>query len=173
MEGGCLRIWLTEAETAEEPMDRRVVSRLVRRAMIAAGRRPMGRLMAEMIPVEGGSLLLVSPAGRPDSRQPAVYRLADEAALAGLARRWHSRRDRSDTPPCLSLYEGEGGYGLAVYPVTPLTAEELHLLLEYGTLWGCGEAAVAHWGEYGRLIAAGEVLTAREPRQPVPEDPPH
>lgn len=166
--GGRLRIWLSESEWQRERENRRELTRLVRRAYAAAGHRPTGRLTVEMIPVEGGGLMLVSPAHRP-RRLPAVYWLTEEGLL-GLARQW-PRAVAGEEAPHLALYEGEGGYALAVYPLTPLTAAHQRLLTEYGTLWGQGQAAAAHWGEYGRPIAAGAVFTARVPRLPAPEDP--
>ncbi len=170
IEGGRLRIWLSESEWQEERENRRELTRLVRRAYAAAGHHPTGRLTVEMIPVEGGGLMLVTPAHRP-RRLPAVYWLTEEGLL-GLAHQW-PRTVGGEEAPHLALYEGEGGYALAVYPLVPLTAAHQRLLTEYGTLWGWGEGAAAHWGEYGRLVAAGAVFTARVPRLPASGDPPH
>ena len=178
---GSLRIWLTEEETEQWGLHTAdkdlspLIRRLVRQALSVTGRRPSVRLLAEMIPVEGGCVLLVSPSLRPDERQPAVYRVPDEDALLLLREQWLRLETcsaaGSDLPPCLSLYARDGGYDLAVYPGAPLSQQQLHLLLEYGDLLGCGEGAVAHCAEYGRLLAAGEVFTYRAPDPPAPGDP--
>ena len=178
---GSLRIWLTEEETEQWGLHTAAgdpgppVRRLVRQALSMTGRRPPVRLLAEMIPVEGGCVLLVSPSLHPDGRQPAVYRVPDEDTLLLLREQWlrleNYSASGSDGMPCLSLYARDGGYDLVVYPVSPLTQQQMHLLLEYGDLLGCGEGTVAHCAEYGRLLAAGEVFTYRAPDPPVPGDP--
>lgn len=180
---GSLRIWLSEEEIEKWGLhptvdtDNRRARRLVRQALLQAHRHPATRLLAEMIPVEGGCVLLISPALRPDSRQPAVYRLANEDALLTLAQQWQrlpeSRSGGPDVPPTLALYEREYGYDLAVYPCSPLSERQIRLLLEYGSLLGCGQGAAAHSAEYGSLLATGDVFKVREPASPAPEDPLH
>ena len=177
---GSLRIWLSEEEIEQWGLhpaadtDSRRARRLVRQALAMAGRRPATRLLAEMISVDGGCVLLVSPSLRPDSRQPAVYRISDADTLLSLARQWQALPESGpggpDQPPYLTLYEREEGYDLAVYPCTPLSQRQMHLLLEYGNLLGCGEAAAAHSAEYGSLLAAGDVLTYRGPGPQEPGD---
>lgn len=176
IENGCLRVWLTDAELEQwglnraEPSIRRV-RRLIRQISAAAGWSDAHRVTAELIPIDSGGVLLVSPWTYPPTDTPSVYHLQDGDALLDLLRQWRYITDE-DAPSC-SLYEGEGGYHLVVYPQTPLSDRQQNLLLEYGTLLGEGEGAAARCGEYNVLIQAGWVLT--EPAPPLPErgDPPH
>ena len=165
IQDGLLRVWLTQEELrqwglSEESPDLRRVRRLVRRAMAAVGQRP-GKVTAEMIPVAGGGVLLISPKRYPEADQPVVYRL-DTDALLSL---WEQWPEEGPTPVC-ALYEMEEEYRLAVYPDEPLSLRQMRLLLEYGTPLAGGEGAAAHAAEYGTLVAMGELLTARGHRPP-------
>lgn len=170
IQDGCLRVWLTEDELQqegllkEEPSQRRL-RRLVRRALHSMGRSPTA-VVAELIPVLGGGVLLITPKLYPEAGQPTVYRLADEDALLALWERW----PREEPVPVCSLYELEGEYRLAVHPTQPMSEKQMHLLLEYGLPLPGGEGAVAHAAEYGQLVGMGYLLTEREPRPPVPSD---
>ncbi len=165
IQGGCLRVWLAEEELQQwglgEVQDRRNIRRLVRQVLTAAGRRP-GRVTAELIPVLGGGVLLISPKLYPEVGQPAVYRLqADD--LLGLWERW----PREESAPVCALYELGEEYRLAVYPDQPLSPTQMHLLLEYGTPLPGGEGAAAHAAEYGVLVGMGALLTECEPDPPA------
>ena len=172
IDGGSLRVWLSEEELQEwglqaQTPDRRLVRRLVRQVTDTAG-QPTGKVTAELIPVMGGGVLLVSGQTWVESGQPAVYRLADEDALLDLLARW----PKEQPVPLSTLYEVAEAYWLAVYPDGVLTAEQRHLLLEYGIPLHGGEGAIAHAAEYGKVIAA-DVLTAGVPDPPAPSDPAH
>ena len=171
IQDGCLRVWLTEDELQQEGLLKEEPSpgrmrRLVRRIMRGVGRYPTS-VVAELIPVMGGGVLLITPKLYPEAGQPTVYRLADEDALLALWERW----PREETAPMGSLYELEGEYRLAVHPTTPLSEKQMHLLLEYGIPLPGGEGAVAHAAEYGRLVGMGDLFTEREPRPPASWDP--
>lgn len=173
---GCLRVWMADDEMKEwgltDPEEEpRRVRRLLRKVLSAAGWRLGKPLSAEMIPVEGGCVLLVTPLLHPRGDEPAVYHLADGDALLDLIRQW--RYIGEDPQPHCSLYQCPQGYGLVVYPDVPLTRRQQHLLLEYGSLWGCGEGAAAHCGEFGTLLRAGWTLTEPAPRPQDGGDPPH
>ena len=176
MDGGRLRVWLDRDEAerlnlhTEQP-EPRTLRRVAGQLLRAAGRHPAGRLAAEMIPVEGGWVLLISPLLRPDGQHPMVVGLADADDLLELARRWDGLT--VEAKPTCALYEAEEGYRLAVYPVEPLEEAQIHLLLEYGVLIGQGEGVAAHAAEYGRLIAAGGSITGGGRRPPEPEAPLH
>ena len=169
IQGGCLRVWLAEEELQQwglgDQPDRRQIRRLVRQALRTVGRRP-GRVTAELIPVLGGGVLLISPQPYPEAEQPAVYRLEADALLC-LWERW----PRDDAGPVCALYEMEEEYRLAVYPDRPLSDRQMHLLLEYGTPLAGGAGAVAHAAEYGVPVGMGPLLTAGEPGPPAPEAP--
>lgn len=172
--GDCLRIWLAEEECEEwglgsEPTDRRRFRRRLRSALATVGHRWPERLMAEVVPVEGGCLLLVTPQLWPDDNQPAVYGVPDEDNLLALMEQW--QRGAEESQPTVSLYGVAEGYHLVVYPDGTLSQRQRHLLLEYATLEGCGEGAAAHSAEYGRGIATGIRLTDRGRRPPEPWDP--
>ena len=151
---GNLRIWLTEEETEEWGLsDSRPdkVRRLVRRALSAAGRNPTARAWAEMIPVEGGFVLLVTTAVHRHA-QPAVYAL-EEAALAQVVARL-----RLSPEETAQVYGMEEGYGVVLYGEGEAADA---LLCEYGTPLGCGSGMAAHIAEYGRWLFT----------MPVPEPP--
>lgn len=178
MDNGCIRIWLTEDEADRWGLstvrtDRRRLSRLVRRVMVSVGRRPGNRMTAEMMPVGEGWLVLLSPLLSPDAGEPAVYHLPDADALLLLREQWCRLTGDTLDGALFSLYEQGKGYDLAVYPQSPLDPGQLHLLLEYGSLVGCGAGAVAHAAEYGRPILVGKALTTPERRPPEPAGPRH
>ncbi len=173
---GRLRVWLTDEELEEwgltdtQPSMRRV-RRLVRQVSAAVGWTDPGRVTAELIPIQGGGVLLVSPWVLPPVDTPAVYHLSDGDALLDLIRRWGYIEE--ETQPLCSLYANEGGYDLVVYPQQPLSHRRHCLLLEYGTPAGSGEGAAARCGEYGQLIRAGWMLTECAPTPPAHGDPVH
>lgn len=155
---GNLRIWLAEDEIEEwgltDAAPKRV-RRLVRRALDAVGRRPTGRLCAEMIPVDGGCVVLVSTDG-PRSTQPRVYAVGEER-LAQVVARW-----RSPIEGTAQVYATEDGYWIVLHG----DGEQGDgLLREYGQPLGGGEAVAAHVAEYGQWV-----LTMPEPAPPVRED---
>ena len=173
IDSGRLRVWLSHEEAEQlhlhtDQPEPRLLRRAAGQILRAAGRRPAGRLAAEMIPVEGGWVLLISPLFRPDGQHPLVVAVANADDLLELARRWEHLTDAPQ--PYCALYEIGEEYGLVVYPVEPLVAVQVHLLMEYGTLIGQGEGAAAHTAEYGTLIGAGMGITGGEHRPPVPED---
>lgn len=175
IENGCVRVWLTDTELQEWGLDQPQPSagrirRLIRQVSAAAGWSGPRRVTAELIPVDGGGVLLISPWVRSPADTPSVYHLQDGDTLLDLLRQWRYITEEN-LPSCL-LYGGEGGYYLAVYPTEPLSDRRQHLLTEYGTLIGEGEGLAAHCGEYGTLIRAGW-LTEPAPPLPVLQDPTH
>lgn len=158
---GNLRIWLAEEEIKEwglEGHDNDGIRRLVRRALSATGKRLTSRMWAEMIPVEGGCVVLVSPTVH-KRRQPAVYAVEAEE-LGQVYARWHPAWDET-----AQVYAVDDGYRIVLYGEEGET-----LLREYGCPVGCGAAAVAHTAEYGEWI--GEI-TAPAPVPPAGEDRAH
>ena len=154
---GNLRIWLAENEIEEwglEDSHGKGVRRLVRHALSAIGRCPTARVWAELIPVEGGWMLLVSPAVH--NRYPMVYAVATEM-LPQVYARW-----RPAVAETAQVYAVEEGYHVVLYGERSDT-----LLREYGTPLGSGEGVAAHTAEYGRWV--GEI-TAPAPQLPARED---
>lgn len=156
---GSLRIWLSEAEMQEWGLspsgeEKQAAIRLVRRILRHVP-RPAERLLAELIPVEGGSVLLVSAAQPPTAGTPAVYRLFGVDALLELVAQWRAL-PAAEMPACC-LYEREGEYDLVVYPAQPLSRRQRWLLAEYGQPVGYGEGLAAYCAERGRLLAAGSM----------------
>ena len=167
---GNLRIWLSQEEVDKQAGEGDVWHGL--RPMLQTIQTRLSRLgkhiHAELIPVAGGWVLLLSARRNTTSDVPTVYRVADVGALYELAARWDS-----SSLTHTSLYEMDGGYDLAVYPAPRLSRRQIALLREYGTPIGRGEAAVAYTAEHGRLLVAGDALerlTARERRPPTPSD---
>lgn len=160
IDNGNLRIWLAEDEIEEwglEDSRGGGVRRLVRRALSAVGRRLTSRTMAEMIPVEGGCVVLVSTY-IPAIPLPAVY-AADEKALVQIRTRW-----RVPMGERALVYAVDEGYRLVVYSDDRLEEQSDALLREYGEPLGGGAGLAAHVAEYGRLV------TALAPAPPTPED---
>ena len=151
---GNLRIWLAEDEikdwglTDQSP---KRVRRLVYRALRAAGHRPAPRMVAEMIPVDGGCVVLVSAEDAHRTR-PRVYAVGEEV-LAQVIARW-----RPPIEGMAQVYAVEDGYHVVVYSESESSEG---LLCEYGEPLGCGEAVAAHSAEYGRWV-----LTMPEPEPP-------
>ena len=166
-----LRVWLTDDEmhqwglTQETPAMGRV-RRLVRQIATAAGWTERRRVTAELIPVEGGGLLLVSGEVYA-SPQPLLYHLRDGDDLLDMMRRW---KYISARPPLCTVYAYGRGYAVAVHPDEPLSLGQQSVLEEYGIPAGSGEGAVARLSEYGRLLGS---FTGCAPTPPEPEDPLH
>ena len=173
---GSLRVWLSEEELdkwgidSDGPAQRRAVRRLLRRIFLQAEQPPPSRLCAELIPVDGGGVLLVTPSGQIPSEGPWVYCFADTDSLLDFVGCW--RRISSASPPYLCLYAQGDGYALAVYSAEPLSRYRHRLLNEYGRLKGVGEGVAAYLGEHSPLLAAGDLFTAPAPPLSANEDPP-
>ena len=154
---GNLRIWLAENEIEEwglEDSRGRGIRRLVRHVLSTAGRCPTTRVWAEMIPVAGGWVLLVSPVVH--SRCPMVYAIAAEM-LPQVYARWRPAAEET-----AQVYAVEEGYHVVLYG-----EQSDALFREYGTPLGSGEGVAAHTTEYGRWV--GEI-TAPAPQLPIGGD---
>lgn len=147
---GNLRIWLAEEEIEAWGLEEGYgVRRLVRRALAAVGRRPTTHIGAEMIPVEGGCVVLVSPIT--PSRLPIVYAV-EAGALSGVCDRWPQLSTQA-----AQVYAMEDGYRIIAYG-----DDAEYLLREYGYPVGYGEGVAAHVAEYGQLFT---VLAPAPPEQ--------
>ncbi|MBQ8684432.1 MAG: hypothetical protein IJ518_07965 [Clostridia bacterium] len=152
---GSLRVWLSEEELEQWGLlrpgeeDRQAALRLVRRLLRHAP-RPAEKVVAELIPVDGGGVLLVSALKPPLLRSPLVYRIADEDALLEILSRW--RGTSTGEVPAFCLYEQADEYILVVYPTASLTQQRRWLLTEYGDLLGSGEGLAAYWAEHGHAL---------------------
>ena len=171
---GCLRVWLTDDEmeqwglsASEPPLTR--ARRLVRRVVATAGWPHTARVIAEVIPVDGGGVLLIQPQLSP-ADTPLVYRLSDENALLDLLRHWGNTEGED---PLCSVYTDGGGYDLVVYATQPLCESRLYLLEEYAVGSEKGAVAAARCGEYGRPLWVGKALTTCVPPPPTSQDPRH
>lgn len=174
---GNLRIWLSQEELDKQGHEGDV--RLCLRQVLQTAQSRLSRLgkhiLAELIPVAGGWVLLLSARRSSFAVGPTVYRIADVGTLYRLAECWTAVSAKVPPSGHTCLYETDGGYDLAVYPVPRLDRRLAALLRQFGTPIGRGEAAVACAAEHGRLLAAGDalgklVLTEREPRPPETSD---
>ena len=172
---GNLRIWLSQEEL-DNPHDTGDMRQCLRPVLQAAQTR-LGRLgkhiLAELIPVAGGWVLLLSARINPSVTGPSVYRIADSCALYQLAERWVAISTQAPMNGYTCLYEADSGYDLAVYPSPRLDGRRAVLLRQFGTLVGRGEAAAAYAAEHGRLLASGDALgklivTESGPHPPTP-----
>ncbi len=174
---GNLRIWLSQEELDKQ--DREGEAWLCLRQVLRTAQTRLSRLgkhiLAELIPVAGGWVLLLSARRNSLAVGPTVYRIADVGTLYRLAEQWAAVSAETPMSGHTCLYETDGGYDLAVYPVPRLDRRLAALLRRFGTPIGRGEAAAACAAEYGRLLAAGDalgtlVLTVRERCSPEPLD---
>ena len=133
------------------------VHRLLRRVMTAAKHRMPAlrarRCAAELIPVDGGCVLLITPGGRVPDDAPWLYRAADISALLALAAHL---RGYPWEQPCSTLYAVDGGYLLLLSPPAPGVRPPI--VEEYLTHVGDGAVAAAVAAEHGRLLFAGDAL---------------
>lgn len=175
---GNLRIWLSQEELDKQESEGDV--RLCLRQVLQAAQTCLGRLgkhiLAELIPVAGGWVLLLSAHNNPSNGGPTVYRIADVGKLYELALRWVEVSAKTPMNMHTCLYETDNGYDLAVYPAPRLDRRLVRLLREFSAPIGRGEAAAACAAEHGRLLAAGDalgrlVVTSRERRPPELSDP--
>ena len=151
---GNLRIWLAEKEIEEwrlEDSRGKGVRRLVRHALSAVGRCPTARVWAEMIPVDGGCVLLISSLVH--SRCPMVYAVEADA-LAQVIARWRPAAEET-----AQVYAVGAAYHVVLYG-----ERSDALLREYGTPLGEGVGMAAHTAEYGEWV---QEITA--PALPLPE----
>ena len=149
---GNLRIWLAEDEIEAWGLEEgQGVRRLVRRALAAVGRRPSAHIGADMIPVEGGCVVLVSPIAF--SRLPIVYEV-DAKDLQDVCIRWPRLSENT-----AQIYAMEDGYRIVAY-----RDDAEYLLREYGYPIGWGDGVAAHAAEYG------ELFTVLAPVPPEHED---
>ena len=163
LNNGCLRIWLSSKELArfgvtvetmegESQATRRMLNQLVEAAIRQEGqcRAPA---LAEVMPVAGGCVLLLTPHRRAMGGG-LVLRLDNSEALYSLAERWCAAGGTS----CTSLYELDEEYRLIVNTAGRLPLQLRRLLCAYGDPLGYGAAAVAAVEEHGRLLCAGHAL---------------
>ncbi len=175
-----VRVWLSEKEMeqwglseAMTPGGCPAADRHIRR-LIATVRRFTGhafpQVVAEVLPVEGGCVLLLSAPERDTADAPYSCVIADADALLSLAGQWQYVH----TPLTSFLYELEGGYLLALYPADRLTRAQTALLAEYGTLRSNDTGGIAYAAEHGDLLAADDALErlALKAPAPVPPAPP-
>lgn len=174
LENGCLKILLTEEDLRAfgltfEGLDydnegtRSALHRLLDEAKRRTGFDASGSLLIEALPVDGGCLLLLTPAGgkrRVRLRRaagPYVYELDTADAILQLAQ---SVGEMEGEAPVFgsSLYAFGGGYRLILYPGAPLSRRMGALLHEFARAAGEGDAAAAFTAEHGRCIAAGDAL---------------
>lgn len=180
IEGGSLRVWLSYAEaekwgllSAERTEDAVKARKAVRRALHIAGRRVPSALLAELIPIEDGCLLLLTPQEQREAESGlSVFSLQSAEALCDLTERWFALAEEPQGETMLYLYEWDDTYALAVHPVNALSTERGRLLQEYGHPIGYGQGAVAAAAEHGRLLADTTALK-RLVTAPVPEPPDH
>ena len=157
---GNLRIWLAGDEIEEWGLENsrgKGIRRLVRHALSAVGRCPTARVWAEMIPVDGGCILLISSPVH--SHRPMVYAVEADA-LAQVTARWRPAAEET-----AQVYAMEEGYHVVLYGERSDT-----LLREYGTPLEGGAGMAAHTAEYGEWV--GEI-TAPAPLLPENGDRAH
>lgn len=163
LSNGCLRVWLSSGELTRfgvtvETMDgselrtRRMLEKLLSATYRKQGER-CAPALAEVIPVDGGCVLLLTPRRRAMGGA-LVFRPLDLEALYALAERWRAVPDA----PCTSLYELNSEYRLVVHTVGVLPLSLRRLLCTHGEPLGYGAAAAAALEEHGRLLCAGRAL---------------
>ena len=170
LHSGNLRIWMTDDDCRRwglwdlrAPETPRVLRRLLEVARQRVPFQTSGRICLEMLPLDGGCLLLVRAQERPfPSALPQVYAMDSADALLQLG---EALAAKGGSLPPASLYDLEGQYVLVVF------SGETPSLCDWGVLRGTGYAAVAYVEEYGRPITVGDALhrlsAAYESRPPT------
>lgn len=163
LSNGCMRIWLSSGEltrfgvSVETAQGSEQCIRRLLEAVLSAAARQQGErcapALAEVIPVDGGCVLLLTPRRRA-AGGALVFCPRDLEALYALAERWR------DIPcaPCTSLYELNTEYRLVVHTAGALPLRLRRLLSAYGEPLGYGAAAVAAVEEHGRPLCVGRAL---------------
>ena len=187
LENGCLKIWLDEPDMQEmglrfEEMDyrnaatREAVARLLETAREQTGFEAPDGLLVEVLPLDKGCLILMTPgraapAAAPSERRrfrmvraggPFVYAVEGVDQLfqlcAGLKRFRRTGGETAFRDPASSLYRFGNGYRLVIYHgfVTPRGMSGM--LSEFGKLVGEGDAAAAFTAEHGQPLAIGDAV---------------
>ena len=172
---GNIRIWLSQQEM--DAADAADLRRALRQVLtIAQGRlaRMGGRIVADMIPVEGGCVLLLSARRRKANAGPLVCYIDTLRDVFQLAERL-TVHVQSESYPQACLYAVDGGYALVIYPSPHLTRQQARAVRELGCPLDKGETAAAVVAEHGRALAIGDALkrlsfTAHELDRPAPSD---
>lgn len=180
LENGCLKILLSEEDLRtlglsfdcldyDNASTREAIQALLLAAREETGFNPVGGLLVEALPVDGGCLLLMTPTvGHRRIRLkravgPFVYEVEDAEQLLRLAdglSRYQPAPDVRVQPWAgSSLYQFGDKYRLVLYPSAILPRGMGDLLQEFVRSAGEGDAAAAYTAEHGRAIAVGDALT--------------
>ena len=169
-ESGCLTMILTDADLLQfglcfeeldydKPETRNAIQALLAAARRELGFQTTGSLLVEALPIEGGCLLMVTPAkaGRrmrmKRAAGPFIYAVPDEDALLQLAAGWPFDEPLEGGS---SLYAFDGGYRLVLYGQTAVGSL---ILEECAKQVGEGDAAAAFTAEHGHALLVGDALT--------------
>lgn len=170
LKGGCLKIWMSETDMqhwglqfdrmdARDEATRRAVLRLIHVARERLAFRADDQLTVEVLPLEDGCLLLLTPMRAPSwfrLPQPAVYliRSADDLLRLGDS----LCHIPTDSLPPTSLFAWGEAYHLIVYPDTVSLLRLRRLLHEFAAPIAVGYPAAAHTEEYGKPLVIGDAL---------------
>lgn len=179
LDNGCLKILLSEEDLTgfgltfasldyENPVARDAIRILLITAREETGFDPAGGLVVEALPVDGGCLMLFTPAGgrcRVHMKRavgPYIFEVDDADQLLrladGLGRFDSPVQRRGSGLNGSSLYRFGQGYRLVLYPAAPLPRGVGDVLQEYAHTAGEGDAAAAFTAEHGQPIAIGDAL---------------
>ena len=173
---GCLRILLTEQEVLEHHLDigslqngqgglQEGLRQLLAEARGRTGFGATGRLLVEAIPLDGGCLLLVTPQTAHRSLRirraagPLVFTIANEDHLLSLAQSWARHPHRGRELCASSLYRGDEGYFLVVYPAIAFSKRTRRLLETFATTVKQGHGAAAFVAEHTNALVIGDALS--------------
>ena len=189
LKSGCLKIWMTHAELERwglsfDTMDihdaatRYAVCKLLKIARLRHDFTAEDGLTVEVLPVDNGCLLLLTPNRLPldyPTAQPAVYLIENSDDLLSLGHSL-SHLPPADLPPA-SLFAKEDVYHLVLYSDGLSAAPYERLISEFGKRFAVGFTAASYAEEHGHTLAIGDALqrlvTVRGSLQPTPSDPPH
>ena len=176
LHNGCLRILLSEQEVAQHRLDIRSLQngqtdiqeslkQLLEEAKGRTGFAATGRLLVEAVPLDGGYLLLVTPQSTHRHLRirravgPLVFRIANEDHLLALAQSWGRYPYRGRELCASSLYRGENGYFLVVYPSITFSKHARRLFDTFAADKRQGHTAAAFVAEHAHPLAVGDALT--------------
>jgi hypothetical protein len=176
LHNGCLRILLSEQEVAQRRLDmmslqngqtdiQEGLKQLLNEARGRTGFVATGRLLVEAVPLDGGYLLLVTPQSTHRHLRirravgPLVFTIANEDHLLALAQCWQRYPYRGRELCASSLYRGENGYLLVVYPAITFSKRTRRLFDTFALAKKQGHAAAAFVAEHAHPLVIGDALT--------------
>lgn len=169
LKSGRLKIWLTardmeqwglrfETMSTADRATRHALLRLIAVARERASLNTEDGVTAEVIPLDGGCLMLLTPLSPlpPCAAEPVICTFQNENDLLGFGR--GLRPLEESALPTSSLFGWGTAYRLIVYPSPTVSRSVKALLGEYAIPTARGYPAAAYTEEHGVPLSVGDAL---------------